>query len=40
VNMSFTPLGGPVPATTYTLPAPAEGVELLGMFAQTHRCVP
>lgn len=40
LGLSFTPIAGPVPRETYTLPAPAEGVELLSMSARTGRCTP
>jgi hypothetical protein len=40
IGLSFDPIAGPLPHELYTLPAPAEGVELLSMTASTRRCVP
>ncbi|MFZ1994038.1 MAG: hypothetical protein WAU75_08005 [Solirubrobacteraceae bacterium] len=40
LGLSFTPIAGPLPPETYTLPPPAEGVELLSMSASTSGCTP
>jgi hypothetical protein len=40
IGLSFTPIAGPEPHELYTLPAPAEGVELLSMTTSVRRCVP
>jgi hypothetical protein len=39
IGLSFTPIPGPLPHQLYTLPAPVEGVQLVGMTASTRRCV-